>query len=199
MSNEIPATLWYRVSNQASVNLVRDYLNTTLYLLSGKYNAEARKLKELPIFEQLYEGKMSGGAEYKEGPLAVLLLFGLRRYLNDIAELPASVDFVQIADDSNTMLPSRFADLDDYIIKTCIELFSANGWLKGYENIHWPTHLDGLQALVCQRSIHEVAEKMGIEYYTSLSAIKQLAIAMGCIDAPIDLTVIRTDKKAAFF
>lgn len=187
-SDEIPSALWYRVSSQIPIRLIRDFLNITIQLVSDMHAAELERLIQLPTYKALYSGKMSGGADYKEGPLALLLLFGLRRYLNDVAGSPVSADVMQIANDANELLPERFAQIEHYVETFCESLFISNGWMNDrYTVANLKEYVDG------------VAKKYNLSHYTSLSSIKQLAIAMGCIDAPIDLTVIRTETKAAFF
>ena len=186
--NIIPTSLWYRVSGLVPVNSIRDYLNTTTHLLSGQYEGEIERLKQLSVYKSLYDGELSGGVEFSEGPLGLLLLFGLRRYFQDFDRSPVSGNLVQIADDNNNILPDRFSELGDYIEECCEDFFNSNGWLgKGQVLI------DGTKRL------QVVGKVYGFEHYTSITEIKQLAIAMGCIDAPIDLTVIQTEKKAAYF
>lgn len=142
------STLWYRVSAQIPAILISDYLNITLKLLSQLCPEALERVTTLPTFEALIAGKRNGGAEATEGPLAILLLFGLRRYLTELGGSAA----MQIADDENELLPERFADIEAM-------LDTAD-----FSHSH-----------------------------------DQLAIAMGCVDAPINLSVIRTETKAAFF
>lgn len=184
---EIPDALWYRVSNQVPVNVIRDYLNITIQLVSEHSNEELERLIQLPTYKALYAGKKSGGADYTEGPLALLLLFGLRRYLNDVAGSPLSTEIMQIANDGSELLPERFADIEDYVRSYAIGLFEHNGWFGNRTSGDWKEYVDG------------VAGQHNLSHYTSVTGIKPLAIMMGCIDAPIDLTVIRTETKAAFF
>ena len=186
-SEELPDALWYRVSNQVPVNVIRDYLNITIQLVSEHSNEELERLIQLPTYKALYAGKKSGGADYMEGPLALLLLFGLRRYLNDVAGSPLSTEIMQIANDGSELLPERFADIEDYVRSYAIGLFEHNGWFGNRTSGDWKEYVDG------------VARQHNLSHYTSVIGIKPLAIVMGCIDAPIDLTVIRTETKAAFF
>lgn len=186
--DKMPTTLWYRVSKQVPHSVIRDYLNITEHLLSEQNETELIRLKQLPVFKALSTDSNSGGAEYSEGPLAVLLLFGLRRFVNEKAGPNGSAEFVQIADDSNNLLPDRLEHLGKYIEETCIELFVSNGWASLSDNLHSESYL-----------FETLAIKHDLQHYTSIPAIKKLAILMGCIDAPIDLAVIRTETKAAFF
>lgn len=191
--DEIPTSLWYRVSSQVPVTLIRDYLNITIHLLSERHEEDLERLKQLPVFLALHDGKISGGADYKEGPLALMLLFGLRRYLNDIAGSSESAELMQIANDANELLPERFAQIEGYVEMFCESMFINNGWMTDRVSIlssftgNWKEYVDG------------VAKKHNLFHYISKTGIKHLAIAMGCIDAPIDLTVLRTETKAAFF
>jgi hypothetical protein len=184
---EIPDALWYRVSNQIPVNVIRDYLNITIQLVTEHDAEELARLIQLPTYKALYAGKKSGGADYTEGPLALLLLFGLRRYLNDVAGSPVSEEIMQIANDGSELLPERFADIGDYVRSYAIGLFEHNGWFGNRTSGDWMEYVDG------------VAKQHNLSHYTSVAGIKPLAITMGCIDAPIDLAVIRTETKAAFF
>lgn len=188
---EVPASLWYRVSSVVPLGNIRDYLHTTIHFLSNYCVSEVDKFKQLSTFTNLYEGKRNGGSEYLEGPLAVFLLFGLRRYLNDIADKDSSSDeLIQIADDSNSMLPHRFSNLGVHLAKAFIALGNEQGWF-GSNDLH-DYDLRG-------ELLDELAEKHDLKHYTMVTATNPLAIAMGCIDEPINLAVIRTDKKAAFF
>lgn len=186
-TEELPDAMWYRVSNQVPVNVIRDYLNITIQLLSEHSDEELERLIQLPTYKALYAGKKSGGADYTEGPLALLLLFGLRRYLKNVAGSPLFTEIMQIASDGSELLPERFADIEDYVRSYAIGLFEHNGWLGNRTNGDWEEYVDG------------VAKQHLLSHYTSVAGIKPLAIAMGCIDAPIDLAFIRTQTKAAFF
>jgi len=179
---EISTSLWYRIRHHTPIRLINDYLNITIHLLSERHEEDLETLKKLPIFLALQEGKMCGGVDYKEGPLALMLLFGLRRYLKDVAfDEP---DLMHIANDMDELLPERFADITHYVEMFCESLFTANGWMSNQAP---------------KASIDGIAQQYDLSHYTSKTGIQSLSIAMGCIDAPIDLTVIRTEKKAAFF
>lgn len=184
---ELPQELWYRVSNQVPVTAIRDFLGITVHLVSEHCAEELERLIQLPTYKALNAGKKSGGADYSEGPLALLLLFGLRRYLNDVAGFSVSTEIMQIASDESELLSERFSDLDAYVRSFAISLFEHNGWLNDRTSADWKEYVDG------------VARQHNLSHYTSVTGIKPLAILMGCIDAPIDLTAIRTETKAAFF
>ena len=180
--SSIPSSLWYRLSSVVSVSQVQDFLDSTITALADEYAEDSLKLKDLPVYASLQQGELSGGAEMSEGPLAILLLFALRRYFKTQSGLIVSGDLVQIADDSNNMLPDCFDDLSDLVMESCVALFEHAGYLNDDLTIN-----------------QEAARKNNVQHYVSLSNIRQLAIAMGCIEAPIDLTVIPTDTTAAYF
>ena len=73
--DEIPTSLWYRVSSQVPVTLIRDYLNITIHLLSERHEEDLERLKQIPVFLELQDGKISGAVDYKEGPLAEAMLY----------------------------------------------------------------------------------------------------------------------------
>lgn len=178
----IPDTLWYRLSGLVPVLQVQEFLDTTLTALAEEHEEDALKLKALPIFHELQQGTLSGGVEMSEGPLAVLLLFAFRRYLKANDDLIVAGDLVQIADDNNNLLPDCFDDLGELVVESCVALFAHCGYLN------FDLTID-----------QEATRKNNVQHYVSLSNIRQLAIAMGCIDAPIDLTIISTETTAAYF
>jgi hypothetical protein len=116
------------------------------------------------------------------------LLFGLRRYVKEKAGLIGSVDFIQIADDTSNILPDRLNSLDKYIEESCAAMFVDNGWASWADNLHSESYL-----------FNTIAERHDLQHYISIPAIKKLAILMGCIDAPLNLSAIRTETRAAFF
>lgn len=178
----IPSSLWYRFSSLVPEQQVQDFLDITIDALADENADDSLKLKELPIFQSLKQGNTSGGAEMSEGPLAILLLFALRRYFKLNQNLAVAGDLIQIADDNNNMLPTDFEELGELVMESCVALFADMGCLNVDLTID-----------------KEAAQKNNVQHYISLSNIKQLAIAMGCMEAPIDLTVIQTETKAAFF
>lgn len=163
-SNEMPSTLWYRISKQVSIDQVREFLDTTVTNLAQEDPDAANKLVELDVYKSLYMGNLSDGAEYQEGPMGILLLFALRRHF--LSEGDAAV---QLADDSINEFPESFDDIGSYIEESMIA------------------------------SVNVAALEWQITSSDKLDAVKQLAIAMGCIEAPINLAVIQAETKAAFF
>lgn len=180
--SSIPSSLWYRLSNLVPNNQVQDFLNLTITALADEYAEDSLKLKELPLFQSLQQGDTSGGVEMSEGPLAVLLLFALRRYFKLHDDLPVAGDLIQIADDNNNMLPTNFDEMGEIVMESCVAMFADTDCLNDDLTIN-----------------QEAVRKNNVQHYISLSNIKQLAIAMSCMEAPIDLTIIRTETKAAFF
>jgi len=178
----IPPSLWYKISKKIPRNMLTEYLETTLENLKQHDEHEAKILASTSVYRALLENERNGGVEYQEGPLAILLLFSLRRYVRDKFYLsPKDSDLVQIADDFNELLPMNAYDIDNYLMETCKAWFISKGWMKEGENLIESTKGNGKQ------------------HYVSMSALQNLAIAMGCIDAPINLTEIESDIKAAFF
>ena len=165
-SNDMPSTLWYRISKQVSIDQVREFLDTTVTNLAQEDSDAANKLVELDVFKSLYKGNLNGGAEYQEGPMGILLLFALRRRFDCYSTYR---DAIQLADDNINVIPESFDDIGSYIEESMIASVSVAA-------LEW-------QATSSDK----------------LDAVKQLAIAMGCIEAPINLAVIQTDTKAAFF
>lgn len=164
----IPSSLWYRFSKQSDPKstqrlreILGDFLVITVANLASESEEAAKKLKSLPLFKNLHDAKLSGGVEYEEGPLAILLLFALRQFCNTnwIGNRDTG-DLIQIADDNNNLLPHQFEALEPYIIE---------------------------------------ADQGKTPPYLSLKAITSIAVAMGCISAPIDLTALQTSTRAAFF
>lgn len=185
----IPTSLWYRIGKMVSRSQVNDFLIATRNNLAEVDTVEAQRLESLSVYQDLLNSEFSSGAELKEGPLGVLLLFSLRRYFKGLEkDWVASPSLVQIADDNNQMLPDDFEDLEDFVRESCESYFVANGWMKpGDTSKHGEIHLVS------------IGVREGLDQYTSLKAIKTLAMAMGCFEQPIDLSVIETEQKAAFF
>ena len=113
----LPSSFWYRVSAQVSDHQMRDWLDTTSDAFAEQFCDKAEELEQLPVFQSIYHGKHSGGAEISEGPLALLLLFALRRHFLETASADTSSELVQIADDNNQILTTRFDEL--------LELFAS--------------------------------------------------------------------------
>lgn len=157
----VPESFWYRINTRVPEQQIRDWLKETFNLLAEQFRQQAEILESLPVFQSLAQGKRNGGAELSEGPLAVLLLFGLRRYLRDHAVAPTHEDDVEIADDNNALLTNDFDQL-------CKQIKSGEQFA-------------------------EMRKAM------SLADLKKYAIVLGACEAPVDLILIQSDTKAAFF
>jgi hypothetical protein len=179
--------LWYRIT-PSRLSELQDRIDQIENNLEKESPADVSILRSLPLYEDIKQGKLSGGHEIGEGPLGVLLLFSLRRFGNSLVLPFEEGPPVSIADDYNGLLPDRFNDLGDYITDT----FKAYMILKGHVS-------DTEIKLLGNSHVLDVARKNSCEHYASVKAIKPLAIAMGCIDAPIDLAAIRPDQQSAFF
>lgn len=164
----LPTSLWYRFSKQSDPKstsklreILRTFLITTVANLASECEEALMELTSTPLYKNLHDAKLSGGVEYEEGPLAILLLFALRRFCNTkwIGNQETG-DLIQIADDNNNLLPHQFEALAPYIKASSIERTPS---------------------------------------YSPLNAITDIAIAMGCISAPVNLTALQTSTKAAFF
>lgn len=178
----IPSSLWYRASSKIRKLELAVFLGDTVQNLRDYDSHEADCLESLPIYKALMNGDMNSGADYEEGPLAILLLYAIRRHFQHDAEhLFNGGDLFQISDDSNCMLPDRFDDIGEYISESCKALFIKRGWMSEGENFL------------------NVAEHVNKQHYTTVIAIKPLATALGCIEAPVDFSVIQTEIRAAFF
>ena len=155
----LPTSLWYQVSALVIEQELMDFLDTTILNLAEDNESVAERLQKLPVFNTLNQCKLNGGAEYTEGPLALLLLFALRRHFRELNRISISDDLVHLADDNNNLVPDKFSDLEHYI---------------------------------------EDMSQAANDYYPE-DVIKDIAIAMGCMNAPINLSSLTTGTKAAFF
>ncbi|PCJ88342.1 MAG: hypothetical protein COA54_03505 [Thiotrichaceae bacterium] len=179
----IPSSLWYRFRDpHFDRNEIQEYLDTTVLNLADEFKHEAEILVELPIFKALRQGDKNGGAELSEGPLGIFLIFALRRYMRDEGFIPGTNDFIQLADDNNDILLNDFDFLGDLIVESSVAFLEVNQCINDDKSVN-----------------HDKVREKHLNRFLSLSATKELAIAMGCIEAPIDLTVIPTDTTAAYF
>lgn len=183
----IPDALWYRITPSRLFEL-QDRIDQIEATLEKESPADASVLRLLPLYDDIKHGKLSGSHEMGEGPLGVLLLFSLRRFGDGLVMPFEEGPPVSIADDFNNLLPDRFNDLSDYISDSCSCYLEKRGYISDIKNRYYS-----------DEEILKCAQHIGVEHYTSVKAIKPLAIAMGCIDVPIDLAAIRPDQKSAFF
>lgn len=162
LESSIPNQFWFRISTQVPETQIASFLASVLNTFTEQFRDEATTLASLPVFKSLLSGNHSGGAEISEGPLAILLLFALRRHLTEQGP-SASLSFapIEIVDDDNTLLTDRFDEL--------AELYAASKEFSDMRKSCPPADF------------------------------RKYAIALGAIEAPIDLTVIESNTKAAFF
>lgn len=160
--DSLPEQFWFRISTQVPETQIASFLASVLNAFTEQFRDEATTLASLPVFKSLLSGSHSGGAELSEGPLAILLLFALRRHLTEQSP-SASLSFapIEIVDDDNTLLTDSFDEL--------AELYGASKEFSDMRKICPPADF------------------------------RKYAIALGAIEAPIDLTVIESNTKAAFF
>lgn len=115
--NSLPSSLWYHVSSKVSDHQMRDWLDATSDRFAEQFCDMAEELEQLPVFQSIYHGKYSGGAEISEGPLALLLLFAFRRHFRKSDTSDTLRGPVQIADDNNQLLTSDFDEFIELIAK----------------------------------------------------------------------------------
>ena len=183
----IPSALWYRIKASRLFE-VQNRIDDIEHSLDKELPSEAIVLRSLSLYQDVKQGKLRGSHELAEGPLGVLMLFSLRRFGKGFSVQPGEGPPISIADDFNNLLPDRFNDLSDYVVDSCKSYLMKNGFMSDLEN-----------RLLDEDHVLDVAKKNGVEHYTSIKAIKELAILVGCIDAPIDLSLIRPDLASAFF
>lgn len=162
LESSIPNQFWFRISTQVPETQIASFLASVLNTFAEQFRDEATTLASLPVFKSLLSGSHSGGAELSEGPLAILLLFALRRHLTEQGP-SASLSFapIEIVDDDNTLLTDSFDEL--------AELYGTS------------------------------KEFSDMRQSCPTADFRKYAIALGAIEAPIDLTVIESNTKAAFF
>lgn len=187
-SSAIPTALWYRINRPSQMSEVLERLDAIKTKLIEDWPTEARILQSLTLYKDLKQELISGSHEFTGGPLGVLLLHSLRRHFSDRTLNSEKSSLIDIADDYNNLLPDRFDDLNDYIFDSCASYLELMGYMSKTE-----------RSLLGDEHVLDVAKKHGVEHFTSVKNIKELAIAMGCINAPIDLSAIRPDQQSAFF
>lgn len=177
---ELPPQLWYRVSKDLPQRELKGFLHDTQKNLLAVDPAEGINLQANPTYQALLDGQLSGGVELdKEGPFMVLLLFAIHRHCKK--HFSTIGECFHVADDNNQILPDDYFELQSLIEQTA----------KAFATHH------GLIALNDDYESALTASSFG--HYNSLEELKPFAIALGCIEAPIDMSVIESDVKAAFF
>jgi len=179
----IPSSLWYRFrDSHFNRNDIQEYLDTTVLNLADEFKHEAEILVELPIFKALRQGDKNGGAELSEGPLGIFLMFALRRYMRDEGFIPGTNDFIQLAEDNNDTLSNDFDFLGDLIVESSVAFLDVNQCINDDKSVN-----------------HDTIREKHLNRFLSLSATKELAIAMNCIEAPVNLQAIASETRASFF
>lgn len=186
--SKIPSALWYRVTNACEFERIDEQLDIIENTLKEDWPNELHFFQSLNVVKDLRKGVFVGSHELSGGPLGLLLLFSLRRHFNETFKSQELEDLIEIADDDNNLLPNRFDDLGNYLMESCEAFFVLMGWLN-----------DGDALIKGDDVIYKAGLFNGYEHYTSLDDIKKLAIAMGCINAPLNLSAIRPDIPTAFF
>lgn len=149
--------IWYTVLPFITESMIQEYVKHALSQLRGLDDKFANELVSLAVYQDLSLGKLNGGSDYKDGPLGLLLLFGMRRYFKAVSN-----ERIMLADDDTKMLSERYEDIGPLITK-----------ISEYSN-HWFLS-------------------------KSKKDIQKIAVALGCLEAPIDLSEIQTKTVAAFF
>jgi len=181
--DDVPANLWYQFRDpHFDRSEVQDFLNDTMFSLAKDFRHEAEILVSLPIFKALRQGNKNGGAEMSEGPLGILLLFALRKHFQVDGLMPGADDFIRLADDNSVIMPNDFHAFSDLIVESCVAFLES----------HHCVRQDG-------STDFELVQRKGFQRFASLAATKELAIAMGCMEAPINLLAIASDRRASFF
>lgn len=192
----IPDALWYRVSQPSRFDEVLERLDAIEHALEKDAPSEASVFRSLSLVSDLRAMKPCSCHELSEGPLGVLLLFSLRRYFTDamrrefseLSNLPNSESLIEVADDSNELLPFRYDVLEPILVGSCKAHLIKQGDISDLE-----------ARLLDDDHVRDAAQKAGLEHYCSTKSAKPIAILVGCIDAPVDLSIIRPDQQSAFF
>jgi hypothetical protein len=153
-------SVWFTIGVKIDSTLIDDYLDDALINLESL----DAYLQGLVAYIEISTHKRQGQIEFTEGPMGLLLVFGLRRFLasNSFSSGTKGYQFL-IADDDGQILSDDFERLKT-VIKAATSEFPGDR-----------------------------------KHYVSLDALKPYAIALGCIDAPIDLSAIAATTSAAFF
>lgn len=180
--DEIPSTLWYRVSHKVLPVEVGIFINDAIKRVRQYDAKQAEHFEVLPTLRNLLDGELTGGGELQEGPFLVLLLFAMRRHFRiGVDPQSSTADLFSVANDDNEVLPDRYDDLGGSIRTAAESMLRHMGWYLDHEDIE------------------VTLKKHGIGYYYSTEGLKDLAIAIGCMEAPVDLSGIETDIPSAYF
>ncbi len=156
---------WFTIGSKVDTTSVGDFLDEAIDNLRDLDEGIAAYLQGTEAYLEISSHERQGSVEFKEGPLALLLMFGLRRFIEN-EETLNNGGKVQLADDAGNMVPDDFD-----LLKPAFKASNAEF----------------------------LAEDRGSTGFILMDDIKQYAIALGCIDAPLDLSAISTETRAAFF
>lgn len=181
----IPESLWYNVGPDVLYSDVIDFVNEVATKLREHNELLGINLVNISLFKELNQGKSNSSVDYKDGPLALLLIYALRTHLNLKYQI---TDAVQVCDDIGRFLPDRFEQLDQYLDEFFDAYCVANGW-----------HRQGDFLLKGKSILLESAALFGREMFTSLEKIRPFAVTMGCLPNYVDLSLVKTSVHSAFF
>lgn len=181
----IPTSLWYRFNDSVNHQDVVDFLNGISQKLTDHHRQLGINLINLPVFKRLMTSMMGWGVEFTEGPLALLLLFALRANFNQKSGLGSAFE---VCDDSGTLLPDSFEQLDQYLDEFLDAYCIANGW-----------HSEGDYLVKGKIILNESATKFGREMFISIEKIRPFALTMGCMPGYFDLSLLESTVAPAFF
>lgn len=153
---------WFTLSSGVDSTSVDDFLDEAITQLKALDASEAAYLQGTKAYMAISAHERQGEIEFVEGPMPLLLIFGLQRTMASRHGRD-----ILLADDGGELISELSEHLGSAIV-------AANG--------------EYLQAGNSPK-----------EHYATLKAIKQYAIALGCMDAPINLSAIKADTAAAFF
>lgn len=153
---------WFTIPAHLDHKLIGCCFEEAIDKLTELDSKEAEYLRGTAVFKVLQSDERQGEIEFREGPMALLLIQGLRRSVTK-----AGGGDILIADDVGNMVTTDLAFMETIVATANHEYLESGNGQK--------------------------------EHYSSLKAIKPYAIALGCMDAPVNLSVIKTDTAAAFF
>ncbi len=168
--------LWYTFTDPGpeKIATMRKIVSTFLIQLESQLKELDSSEYEALLSNQTYQSLQSfnqgvSGEEidYSDGPLAALLLFGLRRHLRTYSDPEMALSVVG---DDGFHMPPKFEEMDSLIAS----MFKA-------------------------LSDKQETDSRDLSHYGLQPTIEKLAIAFGCIDAPIIMSEIETNVEAAFF
>lgn len=168
--------LWYTFSDPGTekITTMRKIVSEFLIQLASRLEEFDSPEYEALLSSQTYQslqsfnqGMFGEEIDYSDGPIAALLLFGLRRHLQSYSDPEITLSIVG---DDGFHMPPKFEEMDSLIAS----MFKA-------------------------LSDKQETDSRDLRHYGLQPTIEKLAIAFGCIDAPIIMSEIETNVEAAFF